>query len=108
MHSTPRVITSVTRMRILPSLVVLLVHLLPLSFHVRPLSDLVELLASRTRLVGLLLGLLKRALLLLPRIGRRIRLRHDLSSSSKTSCAPRYARSLMPFTPACFAQWAQQ
>src|SRR5207248_887971 len=75
-HSTPRVITSLTRMRSLLSLVVLLVHLLLLSFHVRPLGDLVGLLAARARLVGLLLGLLKRALLHLARVGQQIFLRH--------------------------------
>src|SRR5438093_7779990 len=59
-HSTPRVITSLTRMRSLLSLVILFMHLLLLSFHVRPLGDLVWLFAVRTCLVGLLLGFLER------------------------------------------------
>src|SRR5438094_4557111 len=78
-HSTPRVITSLTRMRSLLSPVVLLVHLLLLSFHVRPLGDLVGLLAAGAGLFGLLPGLLERALLLGARVRQRIILRHGLS-----------------------------
>src|SRR5436190_9488001 len=99
-HSTPRVITSLTRMRNLPSLVVLLVHLLLLSFHVRPFGDLVGLIAARVRLIGLLPGLLKRALLLLARVSQRISLRHGSPSQVKNSACPRYVRSFTPFTPA--------
>src|SRR3954452_22698260 len=70
-HSTPRVITSLTRMRSLLSLVVLLVHLLLLSFHVRPLDDLMGLFTVGAGLVGLP-GPLERALLLGARFGQRI------------------------------------
>src|SRR5918999_888958 len=77
-HSTPRVITSLTRMRSLLSLVVLFVHLLLLSFHVGLLGYFVGLLTVGAGLVGLLLGLLKRALLLGARVRERIFLRHDL------------------------------
>src|SRR5882762_1423246 len=71
-HSTPRVITSLTRMRSLLSLVVLLVQLLLLSFHVGLLGYFVGLLAVGAGLVGLLLGLLGRALLLGARVRQRI------------------------------------
>ena len=89
-------------MRSLLSLVVLLVHLLLLSFHVRPLGDLVGLFTVGAGLVGLLLGLLERALLLGARVS------NGSSSSSQEFGAPRYARSFTPLTPACLAQWAQQ
>src|SRR2546423_257390 len=84
-HSTPRVITSLTRMRSLLSLVVLLVHLLLLSFHVRPLGDLVGLSTVGAGLVGLLLGLLEWALLLRARVRQPNFLRHDLPPQVKNS-----------------------